>query len=196
MDDARLEPRGSRTVRAWHISPTITQCSRLTRLTENQRTDIQIGGLAGLAAPSPDGRLVAYVTFEPRPQKERADRRRQRKHTVERVESAACVNTPWSNGLTPGPLRQSRLQLRFSVREIWFRQLSRSQPRRDAKKSARSRATLAFVVTTLFCIPHCSVVRTKLLNHAFFFGERLQSLADKDTAKVAASLTRKSTPRQ
>ena len=38
-----------------------------------QRTDIQIDGQAGLAAPSPDGRFLAYVTFEPRPQKERPD---------------------------------------------------------------------------------------------------------------------------
>ena len=38
-----------------------------------QRTDIQINGSAGLAAPSPDGRLLAYVTFEPRPRKERPD---------------------------------------------------------------------------------------------------------------------------
>jgi hypothetical protein len=38
-----------------------------------QRTDIQIGGPAGLAAPSPDSRFLAYVTFEPRPQKERPD---------------------------------------------------------------------------------------------------------------------------
>src|SRR5215469_5447650 len=38
-----------------------------------QRTGIQIGGTAGLAAPSPDGNLIAYVTFEPRPQKMRPD---------------------------------------------------------------------------------------------------------------------------
>ncbi len=38
-----------------------------------QRTDIQIGGPAGLAAPSPDGQFVAYVTFEPRPQENRPD---------------------------------------------------------------------------------------------------------------------------
>ena len=38
-----------------------------------QRSDIQIGGPAGLAAPSPDGRSIAYVTFEPRPRKERPD---------------------------------------------------------------------------------------------------------------------------
>jgi hypothetical protein len=38
-----------------------------------QRTDIQIDGPAGLAAPSPDGRSLGYVTFEPRPQKERPD---------------------------------------------------------------------------------------------------------------------------
>jgi hypothetical protein len=35
-----------------------------------QRTDIQIGGPAGLAAPSHDGQFLACVTFEPRPQKE------------------------------------------------------------------------------------------------------------------------------
>jgi Tol biopolymer transport system component len=38
-----------------------------------QRTDVQIDGRAGLAAPSPDGRSLAYVTFEPRPRKERHD---------------------------------------------------------------------------------------------------------------------------
>jgi hypothetical protein len=38
-----------------------------------QRTDIQIGRPAGLAAPSPDGQSVAYVTFEPRPAKGRPD---------------------------------------------------------------------------------------------------------------------------
>jgi hypothetical protein len=38
-----------------------------------QRMDIQIGGRAGLATPSPDGRWLAYVTFEPLPQKERPD---------------------------------------------------------------------------------------------------------------------------
>lgn len=38
-----------------------------------QRTDIQLDGPAGVAAPSPDGRFLAYVTFEPRPQKERPD---------------------------------------------------------------------------------------------------------------------------
>ncbi len=38
-----------------------------------QRTDILVKGPAGLAAPSPDGHLVAYVTFEPRPRKERPD---------------------------------------------------------------------------------------------------------------------------
>jgi hypothetical protein len=38
-----------------------------------QRADIPIGGTAGLAAPSPDGQSVAYVTFEPRPQRGRPD---------------------------------------------------------------------------------------------------------------------------
>jgi len=38
-----------------------------------QRTDVQIGGPAGFAVPSPDGQFVAYVKFEPRPQKERPD---------------------------------------------------------------------------------------------------------------------------
>jgi Tol biopolymer transport system component len=38
-----------------------------------QRTDIRIEGPAGLATPSPDGRFVAYVTFEPRPQRQRPD---------------------------------------------------------------------------------------------------------------------------
>ena len=38
-----------------------------------QRTDIQIGGPAGLAAPSPDGRSIAYVTFELRPREGRPD---------------------------------------------------------------------------------------------------------------------------
>jgi hypothetical protein len=38
-----------------------------------QRTDIHIDGTAGLAAPSPDSRSIAYVTFEPRPRKERPD---------------------------------------------------------------------------------------------------------------------------
>jgi hypothetical protein len=38
-----------------------------------QRTGIQVGGTAGLAAPSPDSQLIAYVTFEPRPQKMRPD---------------------------------------------------------------------------------------------------------------------------
>jgi Tol biopolymer transport system component len=38
-----------------------------------QRTDIHVDGTAGLAAPSPDSRSIAYVTFEPRPRKERPD---------------------------------------------------------------------------------------------------------------------------
>jgi Tol biopolymer transport system component len=38
-----------------------------------QRTDFQIDGRAGLAEPSPDGRSLAYVTFEPGPRKERSD---------------------------------------------------------------------------------------------------------------------------
>jgi WD40 repeat protein len=38
-----------------------------------QRMDIQIEGRAGLATPSPDGQSLAYVTFEPRPRKERQD---------------------------------------------------------------------------------------------------------------------------
>ena len=38
-----------------------------------QRRDIHVGGPAGIAAPSPDGRFLAYVTFEPRPQKLRPD---------------------------------------------------------------------------------------------------------------------------
>jgi Tol biopolymer transport system component len=38
-----------------------------------RRTDIQINGIAGLAAPSPDGHLLAYVTFDPRPRKQRPD---------------------------------------------------------------------------------------------------------------------------
>jgi Tol biopolymer transport system component len=38
-----------------------------------QRTDIHIEGPAGIAAPSPDGRLIAYVTFEPSPRKQRPD---------------------------------------------------------------------------------------------------------------------------
>jgi Tol biopolymer transport system component len=39
-----------------------------------QRTDIQVDGLAGIAAPSPDGRFIAYVTFKPGPQKLRPDK--------------------------------------------------------------------------------------------------------------------------
>jgi hypothetical protein len=66
-------------------NPWFTDSSRLTYFTHDhsilsistpdgkQRKDIQIIGTAGLAAPSPDGRSIAYVTFEPRPQKERAD---------------------------------------------------------------------------------------------------------------------------
>jgi Tol biopolymer transport system component len=38
-----------------------------------QRTDVQIDGKAGLAASSPDSQSLAYVTFEPRPRKERSD---------------------------------------------------------------------------------------------------------------------------
>jgi hypothetical protein len=38
-----------------------------------QRSDIQIDGPAGIAAPSPDGKFLAYVTFEPRPQRARPD---------------------------------------------------------------------------------------------------------------------------
>src|SRR6516162_6999789 len=38
-----------------------------------QRTDIRIDALAGLATPSPDGKYVAYVTFEPRPRNLRPD---------------------------------------------------------------------------------------------------------------------------
>jgi Tol biopolymer transport system component len=38
-----------------------------------QQKDIRINGTAGLAAPSPDGQFIAYVTFESRPQKVRPD---------------------------------------------------------------------------------------------------------------------------
>jgi len=38
-----------------------------------RRTDIQINGKGGVAAPSPDGRSLAYVTFEPRPREQRPD---------------------------------------------------------------------------------------------------------------------------
>lgn len=66
-------------------NPWFTNSSRLAYFTHDnsvlsistpdgkQRTDIRIDGPAGLAAPSPDGRFLAYVTFEPRPQKERPD---------------------------------------------------------------------------------------------------------------------------
>jgi Tol biopolymer transport system component len=66
-------------------NPWFTDSSRLAYFTHDhsvlslstpdgkQRTDIHIDGTAGLAAPSPDGRSIAYVTFESRPQKERAD---------------------------------------------------------------------------------------------------------------------------
>jgi Tol biopolymer transport system component len=66
-------------------NPWFADSSRLAYFTHNhsvlsistpdaqQQTDIQIIGIAGLAAPSPDGRFIAYVTFEPRPQKERPD---------------------------------------------------------------------------------------------------------------------------
>jgi hypothetical protein len=40
-----------------------------------QRKDIQINGPAGIAAPSPDGQFIAFVTFESRPQKVRPDLR-------------------------------------------------------------------------------------------------------------------------
>jgi Tol biopolymer transport system component len=66
-------------------NPWFADSSRLAYFTSNrsvlsirtpdgkQRTDIQVGGTAGLAAPSPDGRTVAYVTFEPRARKIRPD---------------------------------------------------------------------------------------------------------------------------
>jgi Tol biopolymer transport system component len=38
-----------------------------------QETEIKIDGPAGLAVPSPDGRFIAYVTFEPRSRRERPD---------------------------------------------------------------------------------------------------------------------------
>jgi Tol biopolymer transport system component len=38
-----------------------------------QRKDIQINGTAGIASPSPDGKFIACVTFESRPQKVRPD---------------------------------------------------------------------------------------------------------------------------
>jgi len=37
------------------------------------RTDIAIGGIGGLAAPSPLGNFIAYVTFDPRPMRVRPD---------------------------------------------------------------------------------------------------------------------------
>jgi Tol biopolymer transport system component len=37
------------------------------------KTEIEIQGQAGLPTPSPDGRSIAYVTFEPRPMKVRTD---------------------------------------------------------------------------------------------------------------------------
>ncbi|MGH9742827.1 MAG: hypothetical protein ACRD51_10795, partial [Candidatus Acidiferrum sp.] len=40
-----------------------------------QKTEIRIDGQAGLPVPSPDGKFVAYVTYEPRPKKARLDLR-------------------------------------------------------------------------------------------------------------------------
>jgi hypothetical protein len=66
-------------------NPWFADSSRLAYFTHNnsvlsvstpdaqQRTDIQIDGTGGLAAPSPDGHFIAYVRFEPRPRKERPD---------------------------------------------------------------------------------------------------------------------------
>jgi hypothetical protein len=66
-------------------NPWFTDSSRLAYFTHDhsmlsistpdgkQRKDIQINGTAGIAAPSPDGQSVAYVTFEPHPQKGRPD---------------------------------------------------------------------------------------------------------------------------
>ena len=66
-------------------NPWFSDSSRLVYFTRNntvlsistadgkRRTDIQIDGTGGLAAPSPDGKSVAYITFERRPSKLRPD---------------------------------------------------------------------------------------------------------------------------
>ena len=68
---------------SWH--PWFADSSRLAYFTQNntilslstpdgkQRTNIRIGAIGGLATPSPDGKFVAYVTFESRPMKLRPD---------------------------------------------------------------------------------------------------------------------------
>ena len=66
-------------------SPWFTDGSRLAFFTRNgsvlsistpdgkHRTDRKANGIGGIAAPSPDGRSIAYVTFEPRPKERRPD---------------------------------------------------------------------------------------------------------------------------
>jgi Tol biopolymer transport system component len=64
-------------------SPWFADSSRLVYLRDStlviatpdgrNKTEIKIEGQAGLPTPSPDGKSIAYATFEPRPMKERPD---------------------------------------------------------------------------------------------------------------------------
>jgi hypothetical protein len=85
LEDAQIHPD-----RHWDYikpswAPWFADSSRLAYFSHNhsvlsisapdgkQRTDIPIDGLAGLATPSPDGKHIAFVTFEPNPRKVRPD---------------------------------------------------------------------------------------------------------------------------
>ena len=64
-------------------SPWFADSSRLVYLRDStlvmvspdgrNKTEINVAGQAGLPTPSPDGKSIAYVTFEPRPIKLRPD---------------------------------------------------------------------------------------------------------------------------
>src|SRR5207253_3940319 len=71
----------------WYIrpnwSPWFADSSRLVFLRDStlvitspdgtQNTETKVDGYTGLPVASPDGQSIAYVTFEPRPMKERPD---------------------------------------------------------------------------------------------------------------------------
>jgi hypothetical protein len=85
LQDAEIHPDQNWDYIKPSWDPWFRDSSRLAYFTQNgsvlsistpdgkERTLIKIDGLAGLAVPSPDGRQVAYVTFEPRPMKLRPD---------------------------------------------------------------------------------------------------------------------------
>jgi WD40-like Beta Propeller Repeat len=96
----------------WYIqpnwSPWFADSSRLVFVRDStlvitspdgtQNTETKVDGYAGLPVASPDGQSIAYVTFEPRPMKERAD--------LQFWGGTTIWVVPTSAGSTPHPVTQ------------------------------------------------------------------------------------------